>query len=187
MGRICKVCWSPHRPEYDEKIIQGWEIKEVWRRLAIAKYNEKFSYESMRKHAKNHVKALIRSSIEASKLRQKTIDEEIKKSIEVSTQLRRNLQLCNDQLEALKDLSNPDTRREIRDIIGKVNQTVELLLRFSDKITEHQSRVPTEEELMDRLRYSLQDIPWEYAGKILERFENYERIKEAKEISRVVS
>jgi len=185
MGRICKICWSPHRPEYDKKLLEGWEIKEVWR-YAITKYNERFSYESLRRHAKNHVEELVRTQVEASKLRQKRIDEEIQKSIEISEQLRRNLQLCNDQIQELsKDVSDPNRRREIRDVIGKINQTVELLLRFSDKLTKSESRMDPEEVLIDRLRYALQDIPWEYASKILERFKQYEQIREYKQINEI--
>jgi len=186
MGRTCKVCWSPHRAEYDEKILKGWEIKEVWR-YAITKHQERFSYESMRRHARNDVKGLIRSQLEASKIRQQKIDEEIAKSIEVSEQLRRNLQLCNDQIKELStNVSDAEYRKEIRDVIGKINQTVELLLKFSDKLSQTEYSVDPEEVLVDRLRYALQDIPWEYASKILKRFKQYAEVREAREILNMV-
>ena len=169
--RDCKVCRSPHVDEYNELYFKKlWDISKIWR-YAARKYGETFSYETMRRHfARERMKRDY--LIKADRERDEYIRREIEKDIETAKILRRNLELCSAQLEQLKsDMSDPEARKEIREIIGKINQTLELLLRFSDKIESKKEHFDLE-SFYRRIIKCMEDFPVELVVKFQERWIN---------------
>jgi len=171
LGRECVVCFSIHRDEYDDlRISKRLRIKEIYQ-YAKTKYNERFSYSAMARHFRNHVKPIIEASIRADKIRKEIIEEEIHKDIQIATTLRKNLETLAKQIELVsEDILNPDDRKEARDVVARINDTVELLLRFSDKIKLEKKE--SEEDIYDRVIYALegQNIDWQLFRKRWETF-----------------
>ena len=170
MGRICTVCISPHREFIDDCIVKGWERKEIYREL-LRRYGPGNvpSYQSIIDHARTHVKAVVQAAVERDAFRLKTIKEEIARDVSISRQLRQNLELCNDQISRIvkeTDMANPEARGEVRDIISRLNQTIELLLRFSDKVEVKATQV----DLSDRVLYCLRDFPPDLVETFMQRW-----------------
>lgn len=170
MGRRCKVCDSLHVADYDQKILSGWVVKEVWK-YAMREHQMIVSYEAFRNHANNCVRGMVQESRYASRLRQKKIDEEIQRDIQLVKQLTDNLSLCNEQVSKLKDVEDPEARGEVREIIGRINQTVDLLLKFSDKLNIKPA--VSEDELYDRVVRCMEDFPPEWILKFREKWSLY--------------
>ena len=171
MPRECSVCLSPHVDEYNDlHFNKGWFITKI-RRYAATKYGEYFKYETMRRHFARE-RERREYSIKADKEREEYIKREIQKDIETARMLRQNLELCNSQLNSLKEeMDDPEARKEIREIIGKINETVALLLRFSDKMETKRETVDIE-DIYRRVIKCIEDFPVEYLLKFRERWMN---------------
>ena len=171
MGRSCRVCLSPYRVRYDELRLKGFDIKEIWR-ISRAEYKEDIPLYSFYYHFENHLENIIKEGEKAYLQREKQIEKTVTESIEAAQMLKRNLELCNQQLALLSDkVIEPEARREIRDIIFKSNQTAEILLRFIDKIQIKPKE--TEGGTLEKVLYCMQDFPPELMIKFTERWKNY--------------
>jgi hypothetical protein len=54
MGRICLVCNSSHRQEYDNMRLEGKSVKDVYY-FATNMYHENLRYYHFQKHFQNHL------------------------------------------------------------------------------------------------------------------------------------
>ena len=180
MGRQCKVCYSLHRKEYEELRFQKYlKLKEI-QEYAWNKYREKLSIGTLSRHFRFHVEEILHAQIEASRLRADVLREEIHKDIRVARALRENLEILNEQLSKVSELDSPDQRNEARQIIAKINDTIELLLKFSDKIKLEEAG-PSEDEIFDRVVYALEPLPNEYVIEFKKRWDEYPQVKGKKQ------
>jgi len=169
-GQLCQVCKSPNVAEYDKLLLEGWEIKEVWRK-AVTEYNESFSYESMRGHYHRDVIGIIEAKKKRDRIRENILEEEIQKDIVVAQQIRNDLELLNNMLNTIKEnIEDKESRREILSIVSKIHDTLELLLRFADQL-QLKPRI-TEEELYEKFIKAMSDFPSEYIMKFMERIKS---------------
>lgn len=175
MGKLCLVCRSIHRDEYDKRLNDGWEIKEVWR-YARREHNEKFSYQSMLNHFHKDVEDIIDAHKKADKIRKDIIEKQIEEEILVSQELRNDLAELSNQLKLLKnkELTDPQARKEIRDIIYASARVIELSLKFADKL-EFKPRL-SEEEIYDKVIKCMNkaEIPYDLIMKFMDEWDSYE-------------
>jgi len=85
----------------------------------------------------NHVQAVIDEGIKSSKMRQDVIEDEVWKTIEISKNLRRNIERLQDLLDGKMkalDIDNKDDRKIVMDLMKEARMLYELLLRYDEKI-----------------------------------------------------
>jgi len=178
LGRQCKVCYSLHRKEYEElRLKKHLKLSEI-QEYAWNKYREKLSIGTLSRHFRFHVEELLQAQLEASKLRTSVLREEIHKDIKVARALRENLEILNEQLMRVSEMDSPEQRNEARQIISKINDTIELLLKFSDKIKLEES--VSEDEIYERVVYALEPLPNEYVMEFKKRWDEYPKVKGSK-------
>ena len=169
--RTCKVCNSPHVEEYNRMRFQeNRDIKEIWM-YAKQKYNEPFSYYSLRRHFQ-HVKREMDYLKRSSKLRQKIVEEEIKRDIVIAEQLRRNLEICAKHIEkyASKDQLTREEEKSLINFIHQSNLIIEELLKWGKQLKLQ----PKTENIFERIMYCMRDFPPELLAKFEERWNSYE-------------
>lgn len=151
-------------------ILAGWDNKEIYRYL-LGKYPGQVipSYDSICNHARKHVKDEISRALKNSKQRDKIIREEIRGSIEAVEQLKRNLKMVSDMLKEIfsDGLEDRNARKELANLIGTANETINLLLKYQEKVDQ---KVLSEDEIFDKLMRCVYDFPEEYVNKMIERW-----------------
>jgi len=173
LGRECLVCLSPYCKEYEDlRFNKRWSVRKIYE-YARVKHGETFSYQSLRRHLKKQ-KHYINQMKEVDAFREEIIKQEIDRELEASRILRNNLELLSEQVQAVlqdgTNIQDPEARKEIREIVSKINQTSDLLLRFSDKINIKDDTL-TEDELYRRVMLCMEDFPIEYIKKFKNRWD----------------
>ena len=172
---MCKICWSDHRDEYEDlRLNKKLTYKEIIE-YAKNKYGETLSYASLSRHFNRHVEAVMKRLVQSERLRNKILHEQLRKDVQIAVKLTDNLEILSQEFEKVKSLETPEERKEAREIIGKINETISLLLRFSDKIPFEKEI--KEEEIYERLLYAIQPLPPEYVVTVKERWEEYPKLK----------
>ena len=167
------VCTSPHRKEIDELILKGWTLKEILRTLKAKYPDEKLpSYNSLKNHARYHVRDPIKEALEMNKEREKVIKRELKASMKAVELLRKNLERLSEILEKAweEGIESSKKRKEIGTLIWRANQTIELLLKYAEKVEGIQL---SEDEILDRILYCIADFPPNLVEKFKERWDRY--------------
>jgi len=168
----CQTCQSPHVEEIDKMILKKTEIKEIVRYLK-GRYPDEVipTYDSIKRHARLHVKELMKRAIDYNKEKDAIIRKEIKDSILAAQILRGNLEKLSKMLaDTWEKIEEPKARKEIGTLIWRANQTVEILLKFADKI---EGVKMTQDDILERLLYCIADFPPEYIEKLKDRWEKY--------------
>jgi len=167
----CRICVSPWLDEIDEYVTANkFKTIQALYDFMCRKYGPKFdiSYHTMRRHV-NHTKKELQWGVEASRFREQAIKDQIYKDIETVKITRNNLGILNKQLsEAEVDLSDPIDRKEVRDIIRMINDTVGLLLKYSDKI-QHKSEF-SEEDLVQKMITCMKEFPMDLQMKFITKW-----------------
>lgn len=173
--RQCDTCNSPHREEIDKLLLAGWRVKEITRFMK-GKYPDEnlTSYDSLLNHKRNHVEALIDRSVESSRLLQKQVRENIKSTIQSAEQLRDNLAFVSLSLTELKndwnDNRDPSRYKTLATLITSANKTIELLLKYQEEISKN---AVSEDEIYERLIFSLTPIPVEFYDVVMKRWVDF--------------
>jgi ribosomal protein L11 methylase PrmA len=149
--------------------------KEI-REYALNKYGESFSYAALSRHFNRHVESVMKRFLESERLRNKILHEQLRKDVKIAVKLTDNLEILSQEFEKVKNLETPEERKEAREIIGKINETISLLLKFSDKIPFEKE--VDEEEIYERLLYAIEPLPPEYVVAVKERWEEYPKVKQ---------
>jgi len=171
--RPCKTCNSPYREEIDELIREGWEYKEILRYLKGKYPNAKLpSYDSICNHARNHVKGEIERALKSNQQLQRKIRTEIRATAEAAEQLRENLILLKTMIQRAKEqgVSTPEDRRALTSLISETNQTIRLLLQFSEKVDRSSM---SEDDIYDRLMYAISGLDPKIQYEIAKRWDEY--------------
>jgi len=178
MGRISSVERSRFKEEIISLLEKDWSYKEIWRYLKARYPGEKIpSYDAIRNFG-NKWRREIREAVKTDEIRREVVAREVRSSILAAQQLRRNLEMCAEGLQALWDewLRTRDYSklRDLTNLITSANRSIELLLKFQEEISE----MPlTEEEIFDRIMYCIQDFPVEYIQKLKKRWEEFEQLQ----------
>ena len=173
MGRDCRVCISPNRTKIDDLRTKGLEVKKIWRIIQI-EYKEDIPIHSLHYHFRNHLENIIQEGIKASRFREEQINKHISQGIEAARVLMTNLEKCAEQYKLLGErIDDPEVRREIRDIMSRSNQTIELILRFLEKVES--KPVDKGEDVLQKIIHCMQDFPRDLIVKFSERWDNYGR------------
>lgn len=177
MGRACFLCNDPHRVEYEQVYLKTRSYKKTWQ-YAVRRYNTDIGYHVFRNHLKNHFKDIVDIGKESSKLRREVIKDDIHDEIQMSKALKRNLNFLIEIIDKLKnkaqvaldrneiDMSQDeidnckDIVKTSLDVIYKINQTIELMLRFSDKLEIEAENDP--DTLFAKLMDCMDGVPIEY-------------------------
>ena len=175
MTRVCAICSSPFLQEVN-KYIKERKFRSI---IALHGYmRDKYTiasfpwnYQVMRRHV-FHTKSV-------SRLRQKTIEGQTIRDLETLKLIEGNLKSLQNQLASIEttNLINPRERKETRDIIKTINSTLELLLRYSDKIKE-QEPIVDEEEIFHKIVKCLEEFPRDYQTKFVHTWRELEAIKD---------
>jgi len=130
----CKICKCPYRKELEELYLSGMTIKDV-KRYAEKKYNLNYSYKSYWNHMTKHIKELINREVESNKLREKIVKEEVYKQIEISKNLRKNIESLQSIInKRLENISKDSDLSILLALLREARQLYELLLRYDEKI-----------------------------------------------------
>ena len=174
MGRQCYVCFSPHRQEYEEmKLQQKRTLKEI-ANYARSQYGEEFSTAALSRHLTEHCEKYIQVAVESNRNREKVIKSEITKDMEAAQLLTKNLRLCADMIGSLSlkfqetGEYDPETEKSLRYWLAETRQTIELALKFYDRVQETK-REP--EDIMPKIEKALVILPEEWQSKFLEALE----------------
>jgi hypothetical protein len=178
MGRQSHVEKSPFLDEIIQCLEKGWSYKEIYRYLKARYSGERIpSYYSIRNFGRKWTRE-IRKAVALDEKRQSIISREVRSSVLAAQQLRKNLEMCAQGLEALWSewLKTRDylKLRDLTNLITSTNRSIELLLKFQEEISE----MPlSEDEILDRLLYCIRDFPPDLVTKFRERWEEYGRIR----------
>jgi len=128
------------------------------------------NYQVLRRHV-FHTKNVGR-------LRQKTIEGQTIRDVETLRLVEGNLKSLQNQLTSIEnvDLLNSKERKEVRDIIRSINSTLELILRYSDRIK--QDPTVDEEEIFHKIVKCIEDFPREYQTQFARKWRSFEGIKD---------
>jgi hypothetical protein len=181
MPRVCAVCTSDLREEIEERLINNWTRIGIYQYL-VEKYGKDYPglppYKAICNHAK-HFSALVHRMSSSEKGILKQVERELTMQLSISRQLTLNLRNLQAQAEALykldRSLKDPQVRKELRDIIGRINETITICLKFFDRVFK---KPKEEDEVRKRLEYCLQDLPAEAIEKVLQRWDEYEKGRE---------
>jgi len=171
MGRVCQVCYHPHRAWIEKRILEGWVKKEIYNEMKRKDMNPP-PYKSILNHARKCMQIYMDQSLKSDRLRKEKIREEIKRDLNTAKGLRQNLELLNrmiDRVIAESDVDDKATREELSRLIHRVNETIELILRFSDKV----GIIEEPESLEDKIIYCLRDFPSDLIVKFKQRWESH--------------
>jgi len=171
-----KVALSPHRAEYEDlRFNKHFTLREI-AQYARNKYGEHFSIPSLSKYFSKHEKYL-EASIKSNKLRKKLLKERIEQELEATTLIIRQLRDLSNQLSKVENnLDDPEARKETREIIRIADAVLNTALRYKDELSIEDTK--SEEEIYDRLRYAIEELPPLQQRKVLKRFEEYESGKQ---------
>jgi len=128
--------------------------------MAKLDYGEEYSYKQWTRHFNDHVYDIIDAKKKATRIRDQFIDDFIDEEVAVGKRLLRNLQRLDNQMELLVDMEDPEVRKEMRDIIFLLNKTIEINLRFIDKLEVQPKH--SEEEIYKKVMKIIKDFPREY-------------------------
>ena len=172
MPRItrCKVCTSPYVDEINKRILRGDSYKEIYEWCKSKGCN--FSYVTLTKHANNHVLKIAKLDEAREYRTSERLKKEIDLDVKILRSLRETLELLSKQLDQLKNhQDDPDYRKEIREVIGKLLGVLELFMRFKDRF----SLIDKDKEidLQKRIMYALQEFPIEYVRRFWYRWNEY--------------
>jgi len=176
MGRRCKVCWSPHVAEYEELYLTGkMNMKEILQ-YAREKYGETFSYPSLSRHFRNHVDPYVEMGRKVDRIRNKFIEEQIKKDIEIAKRLTRNLEICAEMIEKyITELQNEGLSKDREDSLRKwlteTRMTIDTALRYSKELQLDKKKPMDENKLLDIVEKCLDEIPDEYASAFKKKWD----------------
>lgn len=173
------MCDDEHRVEYEEVYRRTKSFKKTWQH-AIRKYDCKLGYHVFRHHLRAHFDDVLQLSKEASNFRKEVLRDDIHEEIQMSKALKSNLQFLNDTLSKKKkqlqllpiDAVDKEELKMVMDMVYKINQTIELMLKFSDKLEIETQNNP--DVLLNKLMYCMEDFPLEYVEKFKERWDDYE-------------
>ena len=171
MGRVCNVCRSLHRTEYEHmRFVERKSIKEI-QEYAKEKYGEDIGYYSFVRHFNNHVEVYLNELRKSSQLRQKVLRESIRKDIQIAQRLTRNLEICSNKIESLVQSASlsKDEEKVLLDYLAETRLIIEELLKWSSKIQLE----PAKEDIFTRILYCMEDFPPELIEKFRERWENF--------------
>lgn len=171
MPKLCRVCYSKHRDEYEDMFLRGIPIIKI-QQYALEKYNEKYSYTSMHRHLTKHVKAVVEARVKSEVAQDEYIKAQLEKGGEVAKRLINNLKICDERIRELlqSELSQED-KKILLQYLGEVRQTIELLLRYMDRI---QLKREDENAIFNKILYCMQDFPVEFLEKFKKKWIEYE-------------
>jgi len=178
MPRRCKVCSSPHRLEYEKMYLEEKKrIKEIWI-IARNKYNEKISYDAMRRHMRNHVDYYLKLEKRIKEEKQRLYERIIKQDLKAAERLVKNLEICSDRIEELarrKDLTPKDQELLLK-WLSETRLLAEEIIEWGQKID---FTLPSEDSdtIVDIIKDVIKDFPEEYQILLIERLENYVKEK----------
>jgi len=168
--KTCKLCLSPNRVEYEEmRFKKNKSIKEIWTYASSVK-GENINYYVFQRHFYKMMDGLD-AVHKSSKLRNDIIEEEIKKDIEISQRLRRNLEICADNIEkyAKRDDLTVEEEKSLLDFIGKTSLIIDELLKWSKQLDFK----PKSEDIFEKILYCIHDFPEHLIEKFKERWSSY--------------
>jgi len=123
--------------EYERLYLkEKWDIKDIWRYAKIKK-KENIGYNSFLNHMNNHVQAVIDESVKSSKMREDIIQDEVWKTIEISKNLRRNIESLQGMIDKKMEtfnVENSDDRNIILQLLREARMLYDLLLKYDEKI-----------------------------------------------------
>jgi len=170
MGRVCFVCNSPHRSEYDKMRLDGKSIKEI-HAFSHNTYNENhLEYFHFQKHFMNHVTVLVDEQVKASKLRDQVVKEYIKKDIEIARQLHKNLEIVADKIdEKSKNMDNPNDEEMFLKFATESRMIIDQFLKWGEKLSLQE----TDEDVFDKILKCMANFPPDLIQQFIERWKTY--------------
>lgn len=152
-------------------------IKEIWI-YASKQYNEGISYHSFQRHFR-HAQRFVEEVKKASRLRQKVIEESIKKDVEIANRIERNLEICdsiiNEKTESIKEGKElkPEDIKILFNGLTETRYIIDQLLRWQKQLNME----PKESEVEERIMYAIDGFSVEDRKKFLERWESYGNVE----------
>ena len=176
MPRSCQVCSHPLLAQIEKRMLSGEKIKRIHDKM-LEEGMSPPPLHSMYRHYKNDLEPITQAKIDSDTVRRQKIAEEIKKSIEQAEIITKNLRLYRTMIEQLEtNLDNPKNRRELVTLMGKMENTIELFMKFHEKfkIEEDVKQV----DVFDAMIECMHDFPKDLIDKFVERWESkYGRTK----------
>jgi len=158
--------------EYEKMYLQGTPMLQI-QKYAEAQYGEKYSYSTLQRHFSKHVKPVVEAKLKTARAHEEYIKAQIRKDIEIAKRLTRNLQILDDKIKEFLDAGeslDPKEKQVLLQYLAEIRQTIELLLKWSDRI---QTEPLDEEEIFERILYCLQDLGPEQLKQFKKRWVEY--------------
>jgi len=161
---------SPYRDEYERmRFKENRTIKEIW--LLSQSRGENIGYYAFQRYFKK-LQNELDTVKKSSKLRQKIIEEQLKKDIEISQRITRNLQICDRLITPLieKETLTKEDAKILFEAMTETRLIIDQLLKWHKELNIS----PKESDIEKRIMYCLQDFPLDLKKKFLERWNMYD-------------
>lgn len=171
MGRVCYVCISPNRAEYDEMRVNGKSIKDITAYAKDVKGEGHLEYHHFQKHLTNHVQVLVNESVKASRLRDKVVKEVISKDMEIIRTFSNNLENVTKKVETIsKEMDNLENIEKygkmFLEFAAESRMIIEQFLKWGNKLNLQD----TSSDVFDTIIKCMFDFPPELLSKFAERW-----------------
>lgn len=170
MGRICWICNSPHRSEYDQMRLNNKSVQEIYL-YSHNKYQENhLKYYHFQKHFQNHIEVLVNEQEKSSKLRDQYVKEIIKKSIDIGRRLQRNLEIVTKKVEEkAENMDNPIAEEMFLKFVGESRLIIEQFLKWTSKLELEESS----EDTMKKIMKCMESFPPDLIEQFIEKWKTY--------------
>jgi len=163
--RECRVCQSPHLIDYTKMKERGYTAKDIWRESR--RREEIIPYRSFTRHFKYCWKLkkefLFRESTDLAK---EIVAKKFVEQMKIIEEMGNSLLILKEHLDQIREemkLGSADWRNLLASL-AEIRMSLKFLWDISQKI-EIKPEVSLD-ELKDKLRTALRDIPYEYVTKI---------------------
>lgn len=171
MPRVCKICIDDHRDKIDEYFLKYKSIVKT-KQWSDKEFNKDYSYEALKRHFRYHVVSIIEAGKKASVVRQQAITRDIYQNMEISQTLTKNFKYLSDQIGEMKrEAKTEKQRNEILKFMSKINDTVELLMKFQKEFSI--DIISSEEDLEKKILYCVENLDIEDKKDFLKRWYSY--------------
>jgi len=177
----CAVCKSEHRFEYERLYDEGVDAKTIWREVAVKKYKEKFSYETLARHLRLHYKP--KKITEQLFQRTKSLDSSIMEIqsliLSLEDKIRKLESLITLAIQSLSsEKPSPQMLNAISNLISKSTELIKLVLTLRKEF-----QFPTEAKLEEHFRKFfkiISSLPEEWALFICQKIREEFNLEEEK-------
>lgn len=173
--QVCRVCSSIHKEIIEKmKFVENRKITDIHKYISDNYPEEDLSYHSIQRHllhARNQMEHLRNTS----ELRNRIVEDSIKKDIEIAKRIERNLIICDQLLNTyiengqLRELTTEELR-ELFLTMAEARRVIDQMLKWRKDINIESSNT----DMYEKILYCMKDFPLDLIKKFRDRWDTYD-------------